>query len=98
MAGSTKYNYQIVPTGTPAQVGPTGQRRLVGVSLFGGSGASSVQFKNAATDTGDVLFSMNALTADNKFVDLSALGGVSFSTAIYCKPAGTGAIVHVWYE
>jgi len=93
-----KYITAIVPTGSPAQVGTTGARRLMGVSLFGGSAASSVEFKNAATDTGSVLYSLNCAAADSKFVDLTEFGGIEFSTAIYCKPAGTAAIVYVWYE
>lgn len=87
-----------VTAASPAQVGITGVRRLMAVSLAGGSAASKVEFKNAATDTGTVLFTLNALTNDNKFVDFSDLGGILFDTAIFCKPAGTGAIAYVWFD
>jgi hypothetical protein len=92
------HSTQIVPAATPAQVGATGARRLMGVILFGGSADSQVEFKNAATDTGTVLLSLNCLAKTSTGVDLSSLGGLSFSTAIFCKPAGTGAICYVWYE
>jgi hypothetical protein len=88
----------IVPAATPAQVGTTGARRLMGVVLFGGSADSQVEFKNAATDTGTVLLSLNCLAKTSTGVDLSALGGLAFSTAMFCKPVGTGAIAYVWYE
>jgi hypothetical protein len=88
----------IVPASAAAQVGETGARRLMGVILFGGSADSQVEFKNAATDTGDVLLSLNCMAGTSTGVDLSALGGLPFSTAMFCKPAGTGAICYVWYE
>ena len=88
----------IVPASAAAQVGATGARRLMGVILFGGSADSQVEFKNAATDTGTVLLSLNCLAGTSTGVDLSALGGLAFSTAMFCKPAGAGAIAYVWYE
>jgi len=93
-----KYGFQIVPAATAAKVGATGVRRLMRVVLFGGSADSQVEFKNAATDTGDVLFSANALLDTTVDIDLSSVGGIPFSTAMFCKPAGTGAIAHVWFE
>ena len=94
---SPLYSTQTVPAATPAQVG-TGARRLMGVILFGGSADSQVEFKNAATDTGTVLLTLNCKAGTSTGVDLSTLGGITFPTAIFCKPAGTGAICHVWYE
>lgn len=95
---SAPYSTAIVPAATPAKVGATGARRLMGCILFGGSVDSQVEFKNAATDTGTVLLSLNCLAKTSTGVDLSALGGLAFDTAIFCKPAGTGAICYVWYE
>lgn len=92
------FSTAIVPATTPAKVGATGARRLLGVILFGGSADSQVEFKNAATDTGDVLLSLNCLAGTSTGVDLSSLGGIAFDTAMFCKPAGTGAICYVWYE
>lgn len=93
-----KHGYQIVPAATAAKVGATGERRLMKVVLFGGSADSQVEFKNAATDTGDVLFSCNALLDTSFEVSFTDVGGIPFSTAMFCKPAGTGAIAHVWFE
>jgi len=93
-----KYRTQIVPASAAAQVGTTAPRRLMGCILFGGSAASQVEFKNAATDTGTVLLGLNCAAGTSTGVDLSALGGLEFSTAIFCKPAGTGAIAYCWYE
>lgn len=99
MSSSTPlYGYQIVPASAAAQVGATGARRLMKVVLFGGSANSQVEFKNAATDTGDVLLSANAIIGTTVVVDLHDVGGIPFDTAMFCKPAGTGAICHVWFE
>lgn len=92
-----KYRVQIVPTATPAAIG-SGPIRIIAVEIAGGSAASKVEFKNAATDTGDVLLTVNCLTNDDKFRDYSDLGGIAFGVACYAKPAGTGALVYVWYE
>jgi hypothetical protein len=56
------------------------------------------EFKNAATDTGTVLLTVTGLTNTTVDVDLTAVGGLVFSTAIFCKPTGTGNIVYVWYR
>lgn len=96
--GASLFSTATVTAASPAQVGTTGARRLMGVILFGGSADSQVEFKNAATDTGTVLLSLNCLAKTTTGVDLTALGGLDFSTAIFCKPAGTGAICYVWYE
>jgi len=92
------YSTATVPAATPAKVGDTGVRRLMGVVLFGGSADSQVEFKNAATDTGTVLLSLNCKAGTSTGIDLSTLGGLTFSTAMFCKPAGTAAICYVWYE
>ena len=94
-----QYKYQIVPASATAQVGTTAQRRLMKVVLTAGSGAAgTVEFKNAATDTGDVLFTVAAVAGTSREIDLCEVGGIPFSTAIFCKPAGTGAICHVWFD
>lgn len=94
---SQNYNLQAVPTATPARLGAK-PVRLVAVYLYGGSGATSCEFKNAATDTGTVLFSMDCATAIGQFVDLSEFGGITFDVGCFVKPAGTGAIAYCWYE
>lgn len=93
----SKYNRQTVTTAAAARLGAK-PVTLMGFYLYGGSAASSVEFKNAATDTGTVLFSADTLTASGQFVDLTEFGGITFDVGCFCKPAGTGAIVYAWYE
>jgi hypothetical protein len=92
-----KYRVAIVPTATPAAAG-SGPVRVMKISLKGGSAASSVELKNAATDTGDVLFTFNALTNDQKDISFEDVGGIPFSIGCFVKPAGTAAIAHIWFE
>lgn len=96
--GLPLFSTQTVPAATAAKVGETGARRLMKVVLFGGSADSQVEFKNAATDTGTVLLTVNALLDTSFTVDFTDVGGLIFGTAMFCKPAGTGAIAYVWYD
>lgn len=93
----SKYNLQAVTTASAARLAAK-PVTLMAVYLYGGSGATSVEFKNAATDTGTVLFSMDTPTAEGQFVDLSELGGISFDVGCFVKPAGTGGIAYCWYD
>lgn len=97
MNNMSEYILQAVPTASAARLGAK-PVRLMGVYLYGGSGASSVEFKNAATDTGDVLFSADTLTASGQFIDLTPFGGITFDVGCFVKPAGTGAITYCWYD
>jgi len=97
MTSTPQFKTQTVPAATPAALSST-PCRLMAVYLYGGSAASSVEFKNAATDTGTVLFSMDTVANQGHWVNLEELGGIPFSTACFCKPAGTGAIVYAWFE
>ena len=92
-----KYNIQTVPVATAARLGAK-PVTLQGVLLYGGSAASSVEFKNAATDTGTVLFSLNSPANDSRWVNLSEIGGITFDVGCFCKPAGTAALVYAFYE
>lgn len=96
MAAMAKYAMAIISSS--AQVGATGARRLRKVALAGGSAASKVELKDAATDTGNVLLTVNALTNDFKEISLEDVGGIEFDTAVYAKLTGTGAIAYIWYE
>lgn len=88
---------QTVVTATPAQVGTTGQRVLVRAVMY--CAADGIcEFKNAATDTGDVLLTISGLAKTTVDIDLSSVGGLVFGTAIFAKPTGTGNIVYVWYR
>lgn len=98
MSSMAKYRMATVVAATPALAGAAGSRQLMGFLLFGGSLASQVEFKDAASDTGTVLLGANVIAVDTKFVDLTSFGGVPFGTGLFVKPAGTGAIVYVWYE
>lgn len=97
MSSMSKYNRQTVPVASAARLGAK-PVTLMGFYLYGGSANSSVEFKNAATDTGTVLFSADTLIASGQFVDLTEFGGITFDVGCFCKPAGTGAIVYAWYE
>ena len=68
------------------------------VAIAGGSAASKVELKNALTDTGDVLLTVNCLTADFQVIDLVDVGGIAFPTGCFVKPAGTAALVYIWWE
>ena len=97
--GTPMFRYQIVPASAAAQVGTTGARRLMKVVLTAGaSNAGTCEFKNAATDTGDVLLTLAAVAGTTIEVDFCEIGGIPFSVAIFGKPAGTGAIAHVWFD
>ncbi len=96
--GLPLYKTATVITASAARVGDTGQRRLMKVVLFGGTADSQVEFKNAATDTGTVLLTVNALLDTSFEVDFTDVGGLIFGTAIFCKPAGAGAIAYVWFD
>jgi hypothetical protein len=92
-----KYNLQTVPVATAANLGAK-PVTLMGVYLYGGSAATSCEFKNALTDTGTVLFSLATPVAIGQFVDLSEFGGIPFDVGCFVKPAGTGAIAYCWFE
>lgn len=91
-----KHQTQAVVTATAARLGVG--KKLMGFLLYPAAANSSVEFKDAATDTGTVLLTASTLANQSLFVDLSEFGGLPFSTAIFCKPAGTGAIVYCWFE
>jgi hypothetical protein len=97
MSSMSKYNLQTVPVATAARLAAK-PVKLMAFLLFGGSGATSVEFKNAATDTGTVLLSANVAIANTLFIDLSTYGGVTFDVGCFVKPAGAGAICYCWYE
>lgn len=93
------FNTQIVPATTAAKVGATGGIKLMRVILYPAAAASIVEFKNAATDTGTVLLTVSSpASGESVDIDLSNIGGLYFSTAMFCKPAGTGAVAYVWYD
>ena len=92
------YSTQVVPASAAAKIAATGGIRIMAVLLYPAAANSIVELKNAATDTGDVLLTVSAIAnGHSEFVDLSELGGLYFSTACFCKPAGSGAIAYVWY-
>lgn len=90
------YKTQTVPVATATTLG-SGPTVLKGFYLYGGSAASSVEFKDALTDTGTVLFSADCAIGIGQFVDLTPFGGIEFATGCFCKPAGAGAIVYAWF-
>lgn len=80
--------------------------KIWAVQLDGGTDASSLVFHNhASSATGDPLYSVKApcvtataSEAGSVFVDLTPLGGIAFSTGIYCNWTGTAAVGYVWFS
>lgn len=79
--------------------------RVLAILLEGGTTATSVKFKDAASDTGTEIIGAAAPHTDSDasakssvFLDFSHFGGIYFATAIYAVLAGTGAICYVWYD
>lgn len=88
---------QDVPTATPAKLGATKPGRLMKV-VFYCAADGILEFKNAATDTGDVLLTVGGLAKTAPVFDFTDVGGIPFSVAIFCKPTGTGNIAHCWFD
>lgn len=98
MSALPKYQSSIVLTASPAAIA-TVPIRVMRVEFVGGSANSTFELKNAATDTGDVLITGGALAGTTMPpFDYEAVGGVPFSTACFAKPAGTAAVLRVWWE
>jgi hypothetical protein len=92
-----QFEKQDVVTATPARLGATKPGRLMRVIMYCAA-AGICEFKNGATDTGDVLLTIAGSAANTiTEVDLTTVGGIAFSTAIFVKPTGAGNIVHCWY-
>lgn len=79
--------------------------RVFAVLLEGGSDAASIDFTNDADGNGTPVVGVtapftdaDASAAGTVFVDFTQLGGVNFSSKIYGKLVGTGAIAYVWYD
>ena len=97
--GLPLYKTQTVPVASAALLGVAGQRRLMGFVIVAGAATGSVEFKDAATDTGSVLMSgSTAANTTSPFVDLTPVGGVMFNTGCFCKPAGTNCTVYCWFD
>lgn len=80
------------------QVGATGERRLMKVIIGANTASAKAVFYNSADNSGTVLLTVSAIADKGKTVDLCDLGGLTFSTAMYCELSGTGAIAYLWYE
>ena len=94
-----KYKLQAVTAATPAVLSPSGATRLMGFVVYSVTDVTKVEFKNAATDTGTVLLTVQGGddTSSNMY-DFTGLGGIEFGTGCFVKPVGTGGIVYCWYE
>lgn len=75
------------------------------ILLEGGSDAASIDITNDADGSGTPIIGVtapftdaDASAAGTVFVSFVELGGLVFSSKIYGKLAGTGAIAYVWYE
>jgi hypothetical protein len=96
MKSIPNYALQAVPVATAAKLG-TGARRLMKVVIGNHTANTTVQFKNAATDTGDVLLTLSALANKGEDFDFTDVGGIEFSTACFVKPAGANSIAYCWF-
>lgn len=92
-----KYRTQAVVVATAAALG-SGPVRLMYVVIGNHTANTTVQFKNAATDTGTVLLTVSALANGSEVFDFTEVGGLEFTTGCFVKPAGANAIVYCWYE
>lgn len=91
------YIKQDVVTATPAKLGSTDAKRLMKVVLYCAANGTAV-FKNAATDTGDTYLTLAGLANTTVEIDFTDVGGIYFSTAIFCTVTGTGNIAHCWFS
>lgn len=90
--------HRTVTVASSAQVGATGERRLMKVIIGANTASAKAVFYNSADNSGTVLLTVSAIADKGKTVDLSDLGGLTFSTAMYCELSGTAAIAYLWYE
>lgn len=96
MASIPLHETQVVTSS--AQVGATGRRVLHTVVIGANTASATAKFYDSADNSGTILLTVSAIANKGKVVDLSEVGGLSFSTAMYCELAGTAAIAYVWYE
>jgi hypothetical protein len=89
---------QTVPVATPAQLGGDGQRRLMGAFISGQSANTKVEFFDSTDGSGTAVLTVSAPANHYKYINLAPFGGLIFNTALYCTPAGTGAIVYCWFD
>jgi len=93
-----KFNTQVVPASAAARIAAKTNIRIWKIILYPAAANSIVQLKNDATDTGDVLLTISSVAnGPSVEADFTDVGGLLFSTACFCKPAGTGSIAYVWY-
>ena len=91
------YATQVVPVATAAALG-SGAVRLMKVVIGNHTANTTVQFKNAATDTGSVLLTLSALANKSEDFDFTDIGGIAFSTGCFVKPAGANSVAYCWFS
>ena len=80
--------------------------KIWAIQLNGGTAASSLKFHNhASSATGTQLIEVvapftaaDASAQSTVFVSYVDVGGIPFSTGIYCDWTGTAAVGYVWYS
>lgn len=97
MSAQPRFILQAVPVATAAALGP-GPCRLMKVVIGNHTANTTVQFKNALTDTGTVILTLSALANDGADFDFTEVGGIAFTTGCFVKPAGTNSIAYCWFE
>jgi hypothetical protein len=96
MASVTKYVFTSVPVATAALVAG---KNVMAIEIFAGAATGSVELKDALTDTGTVLFTATTpASTSSPLISFVPVGGISFTTGIFVKPAGTNCVVYIWTE
>jgi hypothetical protein len=95
--GMPKYATQVVPVATAAALGG-GPCRLMKVVVGNHTANTTVQFKNALTDTGTVILTISALANHSVDFDFTEVGGIAFTTGCFVKPAGANSVAYCWFE
>ena len=77
----------------------TGQGKLWGFMIVGGSGAATIDFYDNTSASGDPIMSgsaaINSVEGPCYFFDVD---GIPFETGLYADIAGTGAVVYAWFK
>jgi hypothetical protein len=93
-----------VTSATASALIKTGPGRVMGVQIYSPTNVNGkVELKDALTDTGTARVTLGQGGVTNGFggshpEDYSALGGISYTTGIYCTITGSGVLCTIWYE
>lgn len=86
---------RIAADGAVAAVGTNVKALLL---CGGAAAAGTLALYNAASATGTQVLDVMALTGDSVYLDLTALGGVQFTSKCFADIGGSGAVAYIWHE